>query len=96
MSKPSWKQAKQNVFLTDAPPHSLEDMDNYRESFLCFNGWGGMWNAGWKTYSSLWVALRYGMHLSKNKKERTFVKNLKTNEIVWRSWEDENPYRDRI
>jgi len=95
MSKPSWNDPKQNAFLTDAPQHSPEDMNTHRESFLCFNGWGGTWNAGWKTYDKLWVALRYGMNLGENKNERIFVKNLKTNEIVWKSWEDVNPYRGR-
>ena len=96
MTKPSWKDPNKDVWVTDPPSIMPEDIDAHIENFLCYNGYGQRWNAGWKTYSTLWACLRYGMHLGKNKNFHTCIKNLKTNEIVWRSWEDANPYRYRI
>ena len=46
-----------------------------------------------KPTAKLWTCQRYGMFLGTNSNHKNFIKNIKTNEIVWRSWEDENPYR---
>ena len=93
MPKPNWSDAHK-VFLSDKPTLSTEVVD---ESFTVYAGWASskVWWAGWKNYSKLWSALRYGMGYGYNKNQLSYVKNNKTNEIVWRSWEDENPYRDR-
>ena len=93
MSKPSW--IKEEVFLTDKP-HLPEH--EVQESFVVYQSYSvnsQSWYVGWKNYSYLWSALRYGMYDGKSKTCVAYVKNSKTNEIVWRSWEDEHPYRDR-
>ena len=94
MSKPSWTAPNKKVFLTDKP--SVPE-DAVEETFVVYQTWdtGERWWCGWKNYSRLWSALRFGMMLNRNKDHMAYVKNTKTNEIVWRSWEDENPYRDR-
>jgi len=97
MSKPNWSKQKKKVWLSN-PPNVLPSRDTEMDGFVSYNtyGEGKKWFAGWKTYTALWSCLRYGVFLSRNSDYKTFVKNIKTNEIVWRSWEDENPYRDRV
>ena len=97
MSKPSWTTKQKDVYLSDTPK-KLPTRDDFNEAFLVYHtyGEGRKWWTGWKTYSHLWTALRYGVYLGRNKDNKQFVRNLKTNEIVWRSWEDENPYQHRV
>tara|TARA_R110000824_G_scaffold395054_2_gene595334 strand:- start:2887 stop:3165 length:279 start_codon:yes stop_codon:yes gene_type:complete len=92
MPKPSW--TKKDFFVTDKPTASVEEVD---ESFTVYRTYATseIWWTGWKNYSKLWSALRFGMGAGRNTDHIAYVKNNKTNEIVWRSWEDENPYRDR-
>lgn len=97
MPKPNWGQSPKDVWLSN-PPNILPTMDTEVDSFVAYStyGKGEQWWSGWKTYTKLWSCLRYGVFLNRNNDYKTFVKNIKTNEIVWRSWEDENPYRHRI
>jgi hypothetical protein len=93
MSKPSWA-IPDKKWLTDPP--KIEPNDNTeQEVFMCYTGYGDgdHWWGGWKTYVRLWSCLRYGTNLNRNPDCKQYIKNLKTNEIVWRSWEDENKYR---
>ena len=95
MAKPNW--SKEPFFVTGKPTTSLEKVD---ESYTVYRSYttgsnSEIWWAGWKNYSQLWSALRYGMWSGYNKDHIAYVKNNQTNEIVWRSWEDENPYRGR-
>ena len=94
MSKPSWGDTDNEVFLTDAPTKEFEDNDSH-DAFLAYHCYSQTqkWYAGWKTYTTQWACIRYGTNLQKNKHAIYVVKNLKTNEIVWRSWKDENKYR---
>lgn len=95
MAKPSWKSPnKKDVFLTDRPTLNELKVD---ESYTVYQSYGGgrLFWCGWKNYARLWCALRYGMNRGYNKTNVAYVKNNQTNEIVWRSWVDENPYRDR-
>jgi len=92
MAKPNWSKSVKSVYLTDAPK-ALPTVENEKDSFVCYSTFGEDWWSGWKTYSKLWTCLRYGMFLGQNSNQKTFIKNIRTNEIVWRSWEDENPYR---
>ncbi len=94
MSKPSWTSPSDEVFLTNAPDDDFK-YDNNVEAFLVYywSSYNKKWFAGWKSYARLWSALRYGMGLHKNKEAIYCVRNLKTGETVWRSWEDENKYR---
>ena len=95
MPKPSWKDPKKkDVFVTNQPTASVKRVD---ESFTVYSTWESseLWWCGWKNYTKLWSALRFGMANGYNKRQISYVKNNQTNEIVWRSWEDENPYRDR-
>ena len=93
MPKPDWSTDDKKGWLSD-PPLIPEDVNGI-ESFLVFTTYssGTAWWAGHKTYSTLWSALRFGMSLGRHSHHQNYVKNLQTNEIVWRSWEDENPYR---
>jgi len=97
MAKPKWNKSLKKVWLTN-PPSVLPTMDTEADSFVSYStyGEGKQWWSGWKTYTKLWSCLRYGVWLNQNSDHKSFVKNIKTNEIVWRSWEDENPYRDRV
>ena len=94
MPKPEWTQEKKEVFLTNKP---TTPMTSEEECYTVYQSWdtGHIWWCGWKNYSRLWSALRFGMVRGYNKTHQAYVKNTKTNEIVWRSWEDENPYRGR-
>ena len=94
MAKPNWTPTDPDVFLTDAPNKDFE-VNESNEAFLAYHCWSDTqkWYAGWKTYSTAWACIRYGTNLSRNKHAIYIVKNLKTNEIVWRSWKDENKYR---
>lgn len=94
MSKPNWSKLVRLGWLTEAPSIA-PTQETEVEGFVCYSTYGGgnQWWAGLKTYSYLWSCLRYGMFLGKNPNHKNFIKNIKTNEIVWRSWEDENPYR---
>ena len=94
MSKPNWSKTTKSVWLSE-PPKILPNQETEEDGFVCYAtyGEGRQWYAGWKTYSKLWTCLRYGMYLMPNSQHKNFIKNIKTNEIVWRSWEDENPYR---
>jgi len=96
MAKPSWISGEDNVWLSE-PPSIRENVD-VMPAFLVYSTYnnGSVWWTGWKTYNRLWTALRYGMSLGKHSSHQNYVRNLKTNEIVWRSWEDENPYRGRV
>jgi len=51
-----------------------------------------VWRCGWKTYTFLWSALRYGTEWLHHDCP-FYVKNMGTGEIVHKSWEDEHPYR---
>ena len=92
MPKPDWTQPEKKGFLTDTPnlPENAKE-----ECFVVYQTWGQgqQWWCGWKNYARLWTALRFGMMINYNKDHMAYVMNTKTNEIVWRSWEDENPYR---
>ena len=93
MPKPNWGKPDKEVWLSD-PPSSLPRRENEQEIFYCYTSYdGNRWWGGWKTYQHLWTCLRYGTFLRKNKECKQYIKNLTTNEIVWRSWEDENKYR---
>jgi hypothetical protein len=85
-----------DYFTSDKPPIPVSTKMEY-DGFVVYAtyGSGQKWWTGWKTYSHLWSALRYGMFLGKNKDTINYVKNIRSGEIVWRSWEDENPYRIR-
>jgi len=94
MSKPKWSKTTKSAWLS-APPKILPTNETEEDGFVCYStyGEGRRWYAGWKTYTKLWSCQRYGMYLMPNSEHKNFIKNIKTNEIVWRSWEDENPYR---
>ena len=94
MAKPNWSKTVTKGWLTQAPS-ILPTQETEVDGFVCYStyGEGKQWYAGWKTYSKLWTCQRYGMFLGTNSNHKNFIKNIKTNEIVWRSWEDENPYR---
>lgn len=94
MAKPNWSKTTKSVWLS-APPKILPTNETEEDGFVCYStyGEGRQWYAGWKTYTKLWSCQRYGMYLMPNSEHKNFIKNIKTNEIVWRSWEDENPYR---
>ena len=94
MSKPNWSKTTKSVWLSE-PPKILPTRESEADGFVCYStyGEGKQWYVGWKTYSKLWTCQRYGMFLGQNSNHMNFIKNLRTNEIVWRSWEDENPYR---
>ena len=80
------------VGLTEKPNCKETDID---ESFVIYRCWGNQdaerFYAYYKIYFAFWSALRYGVGNWQN--TRQYIKNMGTNEIVWRSWEDENPYR---
>ena len=92
MAKPNW--SKEPFFVTDKPTASVEKVD---ESYTVYRTYcaSEIFHAGWKNYTRLWSALRFGVYSGYNKDHIAYVKNNQTNEIVWRSWEDENPYRGR-
>jgi hypothetical protein len=93
MAKPNWSTSVvKSAWLTD-PPKVLPTVESEKDGFVCYSTFGEEWWCGWKTYSKLWTCQRYGMFLGHNSNQKTFIKNIRTNEIVWRSWEDENPYR---
>lgn len=88
------KITHKDAFLTDKPVAEEHIVDESYTVYQTYNE-SKIWWCGWKNYSHLWTALRYGMWSGYNKNHISYVKNNKTHEIVWRSWEDENPYRGR-
>ena len=73
MPKPSWKAPnKKDVFVTDRPTASVEEVD---ESFTVYSTWESseLWWCGWKNYTKLWSALRFGMGAGYNKRQISYV-----------------------
>ena len=103
MAKPDWN-SNNEAWFSDPPCNPMDKMTTIDTFVVCTTHRYGdassnpiisKWYVGWKTYNQLWSALRYGMYLGKNKHSIQIVKNIATDEIVWRSWEDENPYRNK-
>lgn len=95
MPKPNWSKSTRTFSLTKTPnPNTQTETD----AFVVYSGYCSSpkkvtFHAGWKTYSHLWSALRYGSSRTRNDNYIQYVKNLKTGETVWRSWIDKNPYQ---
>ena len=61
------------------------------DAFVVLVEWANGFQAMWKTYSKFWSALRFGTDWIQDHPH--CIVNLRTNEIVWQSWTDENKYK---
>ena len=85
-----WEIQKPEAGLDEKPTTPLDKRDGFMVYREC--KWGGKarWNPHWRNYYTLWSALRFGTVWWSGQPH--YILDVEKNEIVYKSWEDENPY----